>query len=209
MDQAFDDVITACARSRTESDEGTWIVPEMIEAYCRLHELGYAHSVECWQDEKLVGGLYGLANVLPGWSPLHLWRHWEFMRGYLALIDLAGVEYLVSYRPVAGAGLVPSNFAHNSFFQFSEPPARAEPAGAVPGGDAAGQRGGHDRLRRPPHGRGPAVHRGSRGGLRGRRPGRSRARSSPPSSRSSPRRRRRLDGCAMQSSKPSRSSEAR
>ncbi|PKO54909.1 MAG: leucyl/phenylalanyl-tRNA--protein transferase, partial [Betaproteobacteria bacterium HGW-Betaproteobacteria-19] len=40
---------------------GTWITPRMQAAYCRMHELGYAHSVECWQHEKLVGGLYGMA----------------------------------------------------------------------------------------------------------------------------------------------------
>jgi leucyl/phenylalanyl-tRNA--protein transferase len=61
MDQAFDDVITACARSRTESDEGTWIVDEMIAAYCKLHESGLAHSVEAWQKGQLAGGLYGVS----------------------------------------------------------------------------------------------------------------------------------------------------
>jgi hypothetical protein len=44
--------------------------------------------------------LYGVADVLPGWSPLHLQRHWEFVAGYPAFVDLAGVEYLLSYRPV-------------------------------------------------------------------------------------------------------------
>jgi leucyl/phenylalanyl-tRNA--protein transferase len=61
MDQAFDDVITACARSRTESNEGTWIVDEMIAAYCELHESGLAHSVEAWQGDQLAGGLYGVS----------------------------------------------------------------------------------------------------------------------------------------------------
>jgi leucyl/phenylalanyl-tRNA--protein transferase len=61
MDQAFDDVITACARSRTESDEGTWIVDDMIAAYCKLHESGLAHSVEAWQEGQLAGGLYGVS----------------------------------------------------------------------------------------------------------------------------------------------------
>ena len=61
MDEAFESVINACAHSRTKADEGTWIVEEMIAAYCKLHESGLAHSVEVWQDGKLVGGLYGVS----------------------------------------------------------------------------------------------------------------------------------------------------
>lgn len=59
--QAFLEVIKACGSIRTETGEGTWILPEMVEAYEKLHELGFAHSIECWQGEKLVGGLYGVA----------------------------------------------------------------------------------------------------------------------------------------------------
>lgn len=55
-DQAFETVIRACAdRSRT------WITPRIIRVYTALHERGYAHSVECWQDDTLAGGLYGVA----------------------------------------------------------------------------------------------------------------------------------------------------
>lgn len=61
MDRAFYAVIEACAQSRTRADEGTWIVDEMIDAYCELHESGFAHSVEAWQDERLAGGLYGVS----------------------------------------------------------------------------------------------------------------------------------------------------
>lgn len=60
MDQAFTTVIEACAQPRKNS-EGTWISPEMIDAYRELHKLGLAHSVEAWQDKQLVGGLYGIA----------------------------------------------------------------------------------------------------------------------------------------------------
>lgn len=52
-----------------------------------------------------TGGLYGLANALPGWSPLHLRRHWEFMRGYPDFADLAGVEYVVSHQPLSSPSL--------------------------------------------------------------------------------------------------------
>ena len=55
----FKDVISNCANVRKES--GTWITDNMIEAYCELHKLGYAHSVEAWHEEKLVGGLYGIS----------------------------------------------------------------------------------------------------------------------------------------------------
>lgn len=59
-DTAFAQVIAACAGPRREAS-GTWIVESIQAAYCRLHTLGWAHSVEAWQDETLVGGLYGVA----------------------------------------------------------------------------------------------------------------------------------------------------
>lgn len=59
-DQAFPAVMTACAGKRPYAD-GTWITPAMITTYCQLHELGAAHSVEAWEGDSLVGGLYGLA----------------------------------------------------------------------------------------------------------------------------------------------------
>ena len=60
LDQAFDSIIRACAAPRKQQ-RGTWITAEMQYAYCRLHELGRAHSVEVWQKDELVGGLYGVA----------------------------------------------------------------------------------------------------------------------------------------------------
>lgn len=60
FDTAFPHVMAACAAPR-EPDGGTWITPEMQRAYVRMHELGFAHSVECWVDNALVGGLYGMA----------------------------------------------------------------------------------------------------------------------------------------------------
>jgi leucyl/phenylalanyl-tRNA--protein transferase len=61
MDRAFEQVITECANIRRKKNEGTWIVKDMIQAYCRLHEAGFAHSVEAWRGEKLAGGLYGVS----------------------------------------------------------------------------------------------------------------------------------------------------
>jgi leucyl/phenylalanyl-tRNA--protein transferase len=60
FDTAFPEVIEACAQPR-DGQSGTWIVSEMVEAYTRLHELGFVHSVESWRDGELVGGLYGMA----------------------------------------------------------------------------------------------------------------------------------------------------
>lgn len=59
-DTAFEQVMRACAAPRPGQD-GTWIVEEIIQAYCTLHRLGYAHSVETWMDGELVGGLYGIS----------------------------------------------------------------------------------------------------------------------------------------------------
>ena len=56
----FDAVVAACAEPRPGQD-GTWIVPEMIAAYSRLHAEGWAHCVEVWQQDALIGGLYGVA----------------------------------------------------------------------------------------------------------------------------------------------------
>ncbi|HLP98708.1 MAG TPA: leucyl/phenylalanyl-tRNA--protein transferase [Sideroxyarcus sp.] len=59
-DSAFEQVMRACAAPRAGAD-GTWILEEMIQAYCELHRMGHAHSVETWLDGELVGGLYGMA----------------------------------------------------------------------------------------------------------------------------------------------------
>lgn len=59
-DRAFDDVIVGCATGPGR-ELGTWITPQMIEAYCQLHRLGVAHSVEAWQGDTLAGGVYGVA----------------------------------------------------------------------------------------------------------------------------------------------------
>ena len=60
IDTAFNDVIAACASVLRDEQNGTWITQEMAVAYQRLHALGYAHSVEAWRDDELVGGLYGI-----------------------------------------------------------------------------------------------------------------------------------------------------
>ena len=61
VDHDFRSVITACAEKERDGQAGTWIVPEMVEAYTRLHAAGHAHSVETWVDGQLRGGLYCVA----------------------------------------------------------------------------------------------------------------------------------------------------
>ncbi len=58
VDSAFADVINACANAPRHGQLGTWILPPMVRAYCKLHVAGHAHSVETWVDGELVGGLY-------------------------------------------------------------------------------------------------------------------------------------------------------
>ncbi len=58
--QNFREVITQCSQVPRAEQDGTWITQDMIEAYCQLHQLGHALSVEVWQHKQLVGGLYGI-----------------------------------------------------------------------------------------------------------------------------------------------------
>ncbi|HWO22941.1 MAG TPA: leucyl/phenylalanyl-tRNA--protein transferase [Kofleriaceae bacterium] len=61
MDTAFSAVLEGCASVPRPGQNGTWLIPEMVEAYERLHELGFAHSIEAWAEGALVGGLYGVS----------------------------------------------------------------------------------------------------------------------------------------------------
>ena len=60
-DTAFERVIRRCAEKDRPGQDGTWIVPEMVDAYLRLHRRGLAHSVEAWEGGELAGGLYGVS----------------------------------------------------------------------------------------------------------------------------------------------------
>ena len=74
IDTCFEEVIHHCAQVEREGQDGTWITPEMIEAYVRLHQLGLAHSFETFREKRLVGGLYGVSvgQIFCGESMFHL-----------------------------------------------------------------------------------------------------------------------------------------
>jgi leucyl/phenylalanyl-tRNA--protein transferase len=91
VDTAFDEVNTACADPSRDSG---WIDDEIAAAYSRLHELGWAHSVEAWQDGRLVGGLYGVAigGLFAGESMFHRVRDASKV-ALVALVDLLRDEH--------------------------------------------------------------------------------------------------------------------
>ncbi len=74
LDVAFEKVIQNCRAMYRPDQDGTWITRDMVRAYCHLHELGFAHSVEVWLEQELVGGLYGvsLGGFFCGESMFHL-----------------------------------------------------------------------------------------------------------------------------------------
>lgn len=94
-DTAFEAVIAACAGARAGSD-GTWITPAMAEAYGALHRAGHAHSVEVWEGEQLVGGLYGIAMGKVFFGESMFSRRSNASK--LALADLAGKLLVAGYR---------------------------------------------------------------------------------------------------------------
>ena len=146
FDTAFREVMAACAAPR-EGQSGTWIVPEMIEAYSRLHELGFAHSVESWRDGELAGGLYGLAlgQVFFGESmfsratdasKVALVRLVERLRGDgFRVIDC---QQATAHLASLGAREIPrSRFSQLLRESIQYPPAGARwTPGRKPGGDA-------------------------------------------------------------------------
>jgi leucyl/phenylalanyl-tRNA---protein transferase len=73
FNQAFRQVMEECAQQPRRGQEGTWIIPPMLPAYEDFHREGYAHSIECWKESELVGGLYGVyvKGVFSGESMFH------------------------------------------------------------------------------------------------------------------------------------------
>lgn len=91
FNSAFKEVILACSKAR-KNNQDTWLTEEMLEAYIRLHNMGHAVSVECWDNEQLVGGLYGISigKVFFGESMFS----WQPDASKIALVHLT--EYLKS-----------------------------------------------------------------------------------------------------------------
>ncbi|MDR1625791.1 MAG: leucyl/phenylalanyl-tRNA--protein transferase [Spirochaetia bacterium] len=100
FDLAFREVVCACSSARRPGQGGTWITGGMIEGYCRLHELGYAHSVEAWTGGMLAGGLYGvcLGRIFFG----------ESMFSRLPNASKAAFLFLASFLQSRGFGLIDS-----------------------------------------------------------------------------------------------------
>lgn len=109
VDTAFRDVVRACAATSKDRD-GTWISQTIEDLYCELHSRGYTHSVECWRDKKLVGGLYGvsLAGGFFGESMFHI----ETGASKVALV------HLVARLKAGGFILLDTQFGTDHLAQF-------------------------------------------------------------------------------------------
>jgi leucyl/phenylalanyl-tRNA--protein transferase len=92
VNTSFKEIIKACKTQKRPGQSGTWIIPEMIEAYYNLHKAGYAHCIGAWEDNELTGGIYGVfvGNVFsgesmfyrrPNRSKLCLWYLVEHLQG--------------------------------------------------------------------------------------------------------------------------------
>ncbi len=115
-DRAFSEVIRLCAQIPRSGQEGTWITPEIQSAYLRLHQLGHAHSIEAWDGNQLVGGLYGVdaGGAFAGESMFHLQPH----ASKLALLHLMNhlhsrgldwidIQVMTPHLEALGAKLIP------------------------------------------------------------------------------------------------------
>jgi leucyl/phenylalanyl-tRNA---protein transferase len=118
LDRDFKGVIRGCATSGDRKGR-TWLIPPMLRAYTNLHELGYAHSVEVWQGDQLVGGTYGLAlgGLFAAESMFHRVRD----ASKVALVHLIEHLRIQGYRMVDIQQLTP----HTAQFGATEIPRRA------------------------------------------------------------------------------------
>ena len=110
LDRDFKQVIQSCAEIRIKNGEGTWINPDMQEAYIALHHAGYTHSVECWLNDELAGGLYGVQvdNVFFG----------ESMFTRITDASKIALVALVTYAKKQGIKLIDCQMTTNHLLNF-------------------------------------------------------------------------------------------
>jgi hypothetical protein len=113
-DTAFDDVITACAAVPRPHQQGTWITRELQDGYRGLHELGYAHSIEAWHDDELVGGLYGVRQRSRSRPCSGTWRCG------------ASAWLIARFIPSTSPGSAPPCGHGNVFFPNGAPPSTSQ-----------------------------------------------------------------------------------
>ena len=80
FNQRFEEVITNCQQIKRVGQNGTWITQDMINAYCELYKQGFAQSVEVWQNDALVGGLYGVDSKVPNASKVAFVKLIEYLK---------------------------------------------------------------------------------------------------------------------------------
>jgi len=133
LDGDFEAVIDSCARIPRKGQPGTWISPEMKTAYVELHRAGYAHSVECYLDGKLAGGLYGvsLGGAFFGESMFHTQRDASKVALYHLVqqlkqwdFDLIDVQQSTSHMKSLGAEDLPRNDFLNLLQESLQKPTR-------------------------------------------------------------------------------------
>jgi len=116
IDRAFERVIHACAAVERTHEEGTWITPAMLRGYTELHRLGHAHSVEAWDGERLVGGVYGVdaGGAFAGESMFYLQPNASklallFLIEHLKArsLEWLDIQVLTPHMTALGARLVP------------------------------------------------------------------------------------------------------
>ena len=116
IDRAFERVIRACAEVPRAHERGTWITPEIIAGYCEFHRRGHAHSVEAWDGDELVGGLYGvdaggafagesMFYLRPNASKLALLFLIEHLRA--RGLDWLDIQVMTPHMQALGARLIP------------------------------------------------------------------------------------------------------
>ncbi len=118
IDKAFDAVIALCAGLPRPEQDGTWITRDMLRAYSRFHKQGHAHSVECWDGEELVGGVYGvdidgayagesMFYLKPNASKLALLHMIEHLKA--RGLDWMDIQMVTPHLEALGARAIPRN----------------------------------------------------------------------------------------------------